>query len=221
MLCVGVELAQFYDIGRVTNMSDVYLNTLGTLLGAVGGAFVKSRMHASHSRYVLGAPIPGILLLALLGYRLFPYVPVINLHKYWDSLKPVVLHPEVVPISVVHYVALWLTANYLIAEITRPKRVTLVVVLFAGLVFLAKILIMNQVLTLSELVGAALALALWGLTHKTEKLAAVVTASVLVAAVVISRLEPFEFHAPAGSFGWLPFRSFMNGSSRDQYPVFF
>ena len=56
MLCVGVELAQFYDIGRVTNMSDVYLNTLGTLLGAVGGAFVKSRMHASHSRAMCWVP---------------------------------------------------------------------------------------------------------------------------------------------------------------------
>jgi hypothetical protein len=30
--------------------------------------------------------------------------------------------------------------------------------------------------------------------------------------VVLGRLEPFDFRAGAGTFGWLPFRSFLSGS---------
>ncbi len=35
------------------------------------------------------------LLFAWVAWRLYPYVPTIDLHKYWNSLKPIVLYPEI------------------------------------------------------------------------------------------------------------------------------
>src|SRR5258708_28865735 len=40
VLCTGIELAQFYDIGRLTNMSDVYPNTSAAALGPAPAAVV-------------------------------------------------------------------------------------------------------------------------------------------------------------------------------------
>src|SRR3954454_5254668 len=88
LLSVGIELAQYYDVGRVTNMSDVYLNTSGTMVGAVAGS-VLGAISTNHSMADFGAqPIPVMLLLAMLGYHLFPYVPTIDAHKYWQSVRP-------------------------------------------------------------------------------------------------------------------------------------
>src|SRR6266568_6047494 len=42
VLSTGIELGQFYDVARVTNMSDVYLNTSGAALGAIAGVLLAS-----------------------------------------------------------------------------------------------------------------------------------------------------------------------------------
>src|SRR5262249_15475082 len=84
-LSTAMELLQFYDAGRFSQLSDVYMNTVGTIFGAA--AAVLSRQLELPSIPAIQRRDPAILLLiCYLGYRLFPYAPVINLHKYWDAL---------------------------------------------------------------------------------------------------------------------------------------
>src|SRR5579862_2423078 len=94
LLSLSVELTQYYDAGRDTTLNDLYSNTLGALLGGIIGALFGSNLRWSLLRDVTENREPALLLAGWLGYRLYPYIPVIDLHKYWDALKPVVLHPS-------------------------------------------------------------------------------------------------------------------------------
>lgn len=210
-LCTAIELAQFYDQGRVTNLSDIYLNTFGALLGAAAAAGLDGLPRASLLRPLSRSPVAALLLAAMLGYHLFPYVPTIDLHKYWQSLKPLVLTPEIAPYPLFHYFALWLTASCLVAALA-PGWPIAAAVLFCALVLASKVVIINLVVTAPELLGAGLALIGWMLLPKRRRGTALAVVLVLGTMVLIERLEPFAFRASATRFGWVPFRSFMSGS---------
>jgi VanZ family protein len=210
-LCTAVEVAQFYDQGRVTNMSDVYLNTFGTWFGGIVGILLGSRPDRFRQTLSMET-IPALLLLAMLAYRLFPYVPVIDLHKYWHSLKPVLLHPNLAPWPAFHYFALWLTICWLIGAVVETRRSMLLIASFIILVFIARMLIVGLSLTAPDLIGAAAAFAMWSVVPARTPASTAIVGTVLCIMVVLVRLEPFDFRAGAGTFGWLPFRSFLSGS---------
>jgi VanZ family protein len=212
LLCIGIELMQFYDESRVTNMSDVYLNTLGTWLGGLAGMAVGDARRRVFAGLFPSESVACLLLVALLGYRLFPFVPVIDLHKYWRALKPVLLHPSFAPWPIFHYFTLWLTVCYLIAAIVGQRFVAAAVFLFAAFVFSAKIAIVNLAVTMPEIVGMLSALVVWFALLNRSRASAPVIAVLLCAMIVAFRLAPFAFDAAARPFGWVPFRSFLEGS---------
>lgn len=214
-LCVGIELIQFYESARSTTMSDVYANTAGTLLGAViGGVF-----HRSTRIPLIGeihwSPFPTLLLVSWVGYRLFPYVPTIDLHKYWDALKPLVFDPVFPPLDVFRHTAIWLVLAVLLEGLFGAERRRLVFFFFVPSVLLARILILDIVLSPAEVAGGCAAFALWviALSHLPARARAGVTALLLMAVIVIQSLAPYTFLATPRPFGWIPFLSFMQGST--------
>ena len=218
-LSTVMELVQYYDAGRVTNASDVYLNTFGTFLGAGVGGMLKARSRFPLLQVLSARPMPALLLAAMLGYHLFPYVPTIDLHKYWTSLKPLILTPSIAAYPLFRYFALWLTAGYLVAALA-PRRPAAAVAAFVGFVFGCKIVITSLVLSGPEVVGAGLAFAALLVLSNRGKAAALFTAVVLASVVVCERLEPFMFQPATAGFGWMPFRSFMGGSLSVNVPSF-
>lgn len=212
LLSVGIELAQFYDAGRVTNMSDVYLNTSGATLGAIAAVLLESATGHPLPTQVAAHPIPVMLLTAMLGYHLFPYVPTIDAHKYWQSLRPLILTPSLAPQPILRYTSLWLTTSWLVGTILGYTRSRIFLPLFIASVFAGKILIESLVLSLPEVLGAAVALALWLVIGSSQRFATLLIAAVLCGTIVAGRLEPFHFEPTARAFGWLPFRGFLDGS---------
>jgi VanZ family protein len=212
LLSLTVELTQYYDEGRDTTLNDLYSNTLGTLLGAIGGILVAGRVRWALLRDLVDNREPALLLAGWLGYRLFPYVPTIDLHKYWDALKPVVLHPSLTPYDLIHHTAIWLVVYALFAAIFRRRYPVLLMPFFVGAVLFAKILILDASLSVAEIAGAALAFALWILLGASERLRVMVITLLFAATVAAARLEPFQFGAAAGHFQWIPFYGFMQGS---------
>ena len=93
LLGTCMELMQYYDDGRQTAATDLYANVVGTVLGAIGGSLTGRDFRWPLLREISSNRVPALLLSAWAGYRLFPYVPTTDLHKYWDALKPVILYP--------------------------------------------------------------------------------------------------------------------------------
>lgn len=220
-LSLTVELIQYYDAGRDSTLTDFYSNTLGTILGAFGAMLIGGRFEWPLLKSLADEREPALLLLGWLGYRLFPYVPAIDLHKYWDALKPVVLYPHFTLYDLFRHTAIWLVVYLLTAKIFRTKYRTLLLPAFAGAVFFAEILIIGKVLSVAELAGAVIAFCLWLLLGVDARLRLIVITAAFMAAVIAQRLEPFHFNDVASHFGWIPFYSFMQGSIGVDVQAFF
>jgi VanZ family protein len=208
-----VELTQYYDPGRVTSFSDFYTNTLGTLLGGVAALAIGAKFRLPFVGDVTTQPIPTLLITAWIAYRMYPYVPTIDLHKYWNALKPIVLTPSFAASDLFREVAIWLALYALVEATIGRRRSAWLAPLFAiGLLF-AKILIVNTVLRLAEPLGAGVALIVWlvllSLPTRTRE---GVVGLMLCGYVIALRLEPFHFLVYPRAFGWVPFRGLMNGS---------
>jgi VanZ family protein len=222
ILCTWIELAQYYDAGRVTNASDVYLNTLGTGMGALGGLLAGRHFERLLRKGISADPIPAMLLIGWLGYRLFPYVPTIDLHKYWDSLKPIFLNPTLSDYDLVRSAIIWLAIASLIESVVGGKRSRLLYPLAVAFVLGAKVIILTKVVTLAELLGSVISFALWlPLVEIRPGQRNRVLAVTFAGLVVAQRLEPFQFQVPAGHFGLIPFVSLMDSSLSVNIQSFF
>ena len=213
-LSATMELAQYYIAGRVSAADDVYANLVGTVLGAIAGNFAGRDFFWLPFRDIVANRVPCLLLALWLAYRLYPYVPTIDLHKYWDALKPVVFHPRPTGYDLFRYTAIWLTIGSLIEAVGGRRRGWLLFLLFIGAVLAAKVVIIGKTLTAAEIAGAATGLALWLLlaVSVSARVRVAATALLFAAYIVAERLEPFQFSAYGRAFGWIPFRSFLYGS---------
>jgi VanZ family protein len=213
MLSLSIELTQYYDAGRVTSATDLYANTLGTLLGGLVAVAFGTGFRLPFIGDVAARPVPTMLVLAWLSYRLYPYVPTIDLHKYWAALKPVVLRPSLSPYDLFRQTAIFLSLYALIEAVVRQRRSAFVGLLFAVGVMVARIMVVDGELRVAELAGASLALVIWLILLQLPTRVQMGTAgAVLCAYVVALRLEPFHFQATAHAFNWVPFLAFMQGS---------
>ncbi len=158
LLSLAMELTQYYDAWRVTSFSDVVTNTLGTLLGGVAAIAVGSSVRLPVAGTVSAPPIPALLIASWLAYRLYPYVPTANVHKYWNALKPIVLTPSLGGYDLFRQTAIWLTLCALIEAIVQRRRSAFLAPLFAVAVLCAMVVIVGIRIRLAEPVGAALAL---------------------------------------------------------------
>jgi len=212
VLSISMELTQYYDVGRDTEATDVYANVLGTILGAIPGVVSRDDHRWLFVRQIAANRIPALLVLAWLAYRLYPYVPTIDLHKYWDTLKPIVLTPKFSAYDLFRHTAIWLTVYTLVSRITTILRPWLLIPLFAAGVLFSKILIISTSLSVAEIAGALVAYLIWIVFRPLPKTCLGVTIIMFGLMVVAQRLEPFLFMMPPVPFGWIPFRSFMQGS---------
>lgn len=213
LLSLTMELLQYYDVGRDTAATDLYANTLGTLIAAAVAVLFSGRLRVSPFRAVVARPVPALLLATWAGYRCYPYVPTIDLQKYWHALRPVVLDPTPAADALYRHVSIWLTLFALIEAIVGRHRSAVLGPLFAGVVLSARVLIVSTILSAAEVVGAAVAICLWPLLLAvSERLRAVLLPVLLGSYIVVERLEPFDFQPVGRPFGWVPFNGFMNGS---------
>ena len=214
LLSTAMELAQYYIAERVSAADDVYANLIGTVLGAIVGNFAGRDLFWLPFREIAANRVPCLLLGLWLAYRLYPYVPAIDLHKYWDALKPVIFHPRPTGYDLFRYTAIWLTVGSLIESIGGRRRAWALFPLFIAAVLVAKVMIIGKTLSAAEIGGAAIAFPIWLLLAICVSARIRVTAVALLFAayIVAERLEPFQFTAYGRTFGWTPFRSFLYGS---------
>jgi VanZ family protein len=199
VLAISIELTQFYDVGRDPSVVDAAANAAGATIGAAAGVLI---------RRISG---PMLLLAAWLGARSIPFFPSLNVHKWALALRPVFVTPYLEPLQFLSYFALWLAAAALLEAIFRERRGRPALIVAILLVFVARIVVIDLSLSVSEVAGAAAAGILWtGVLWRLESRGAIVCA-LFIAFVTLDALRPFHFEHARRAFGWLPFRSFIDG----------
>ena len=211
-LSSGIEIAQFHDIGRVTSMGDVYANAIGTASGAAAGILLGASARWPFVREFAANPIEALLLTMFFAYRLYPYVPVIDLHKYWQAVRPMLIAPSLPVGEFLRYLITWLFVAALVDVLFGLRRFLLLFPLLCGAEFLGKIFIIDNALKLNDLTSAVGAWLMWAMMLRWLPGKFGVLALVFAAMIALERLEPFRFESFARPFGWIPFASFMQGS---------
>lgn len=211
LLSGGVETAQFNDAGRVTSMGDVYANAIGTAVGAVAGSLLHRSWRWPLVAELMANPVETLLLAMFFAYRLFPYVPVIDLHKYWHAVRPMLLTPSMPPGEFFRYLVTWLFIAALVDVLYGWRRLLLLFPLICGLEFAGKVVIIGAELKLNDLLSAVASI-IWLLLLRRLPVKFGLLAVAFAAMIAIERLQPFQFEIVPRDFGWVPFGSFMHGS---------
>ena len=213
VLSLCIELAQFYDAGRVSAFSDFALNAVGVVAGVAIGLMAGARLVRTSWPAGSEPAFARLLLLAWLGWRLYPYVPTLELHKYWRSLEPVLFAQNVEAYDVLRYGALWLSVIFLFRTGVRRSMSLLLLAMLAF--FAAKASIIGQVISLPELLGAGLALVLSPLVlGRFARIGVPAMAVLLTLIVILTRILPWQFAATPKPFQWIPFFGFLHGSQQ-------
>jgi len=194
-------------------MSDFYLNMLGSCLGAVASTFVQHRLANLKIARPSATSFIALLLLAWLGWRLFPYEPTIDLHKYWSSLKPLFRTPTLSAFDIFRFTLMWTCAGHLARRGLTFVSSTTRLGVGLLLVLLAKIFIVGLVITLPEILGLALAIFFLHFEGRADSMAiSRLLAGMFVLFIVLERLQPWQLAPVARPFEWIPFYGFLHGS---------
>lgn len=212
MLAGGIEIAQFHDVGRVTSMGDVYANGIGAGIGAVAAVLVGASMRWPLVGELATHPSAALLLTMFFGYRLYPYVPTIDLHKYWHAVRPMLTTLSVPHGEFLRYLVTWLFIAAIVQTLYGSRRFLLLFPALCGAEFLGKVLIIHNVLKLDDLLSAGIAGLVWTVLLRRLPGRFGALAFVFASMIAAERLEPFRLDASPRAFGWIPFASFMQGS---------
>ena len=213
VLSACMELSQFYDESRVSTLGDVYANAIGAATGAIAAALLGAGMRWPLVRELGAHPDASLLLASFLGYRLYPYVPTIDLHKYLGAVHGLLQQPVPSPGDLARFVVTWLFIAVVVELLYGFRRWFLLFPLLAGGVFVARIIIVDLSLTAADVAGAAIAFILWAGPLRWLPGRPVALVCLFAGLVAVLRLEPFTFNpVPLRAFGWVPFWSLMNGS---------
>jgi VanZ family protein len=197
-----MELLQVYVPGRVPSLLDVLTNTLGTAAG-VGFAFYFEAGIGRLAEVRAGQFRAGATLLALLWAvsELYPLFPDISRSQLSQEFAMLVRFPRFSVVEVWANGAEWFAVGCALDAIfTRMRTLGLAA---AMLCVPAQMIISDRSLTLPEIAGALLALALWRFLHRESRARWAVW--MLGSAILLRQLQPFYFLAVPQPFSWIPF----------------
>jgi glycopeptide antibiotics resistance protein len=220
LLSAAMEVAQFWDRGRVTNFSDLYLNAIGTAAGAAIAALVGRSFRLPFLARRQQA-FPLLLIAAWLGYRLYPYAPSLDPAKYLHSVATALSPPPLFWLRLLEQVATWLTLAPLVLALVGRRRSADAIGLLYLAMLLLEMLIVDQVITLDEVMGGAFAALLWILVLAPRPtLRRLVPPALLGLYIILESLYPYALRGTPRPFGWIPFLGLMRSSLEIAIRVF-
>lgn len=214
LLSLAIEVAQVYVSKRVPSLTDLALNSGGTLLGAVGGMGWAALSHLMHlpARAEKQTRDPGAALLIglWLAWRFAPFLPQFDLGKLKAALRPL-FDPTFDFITVLIFLTCWLVVNQAVAAlVSRPRRLETLLLLMAA-VLIGRLVVASQTFVPAELLALLLLLPMVVLMHRLRprpRRAALVLA--VVALLIIEELAPFDFSQQVAHFDFWPFLAFVD-----------
>ena len=207
-----LQFAQLYLPSRTAALNDVFWNLLGTGVGCFGGIVLSKHVGRWLQRGQGLQLVPLFLLGCWAALRLNPFVPSIDFQAIKDSLKPLLLHPEISVVGVVVNAASWLVAAFMLQQLgmKRSRGLKLGLIMLATLAL--EIAIVDNVVTASNVLGASIAWILAWIVLAARARVPLILAAVLIAALLVQGLEPFVLRPETATLAWIPFSDFLNGA---------
>lgn len=211
VLAAALQLAQQLLPSRDPSAWDVVWNSVGGASGAlVAGALPPGRdLEGGSIRWRVDGPTA--LLALWVAYRLFPFVPSIDLQLVKDSLKPL-LHSPLDPVDCLRDAVGWVVAAYLMQSALELQRVGRVLAFAVVGVMGLEVLIIDNAVDRSDVIGALAAVVIWRLVPAARWRSGIVVSGLLALSIVAGGLAPFAARPHPVPFQWVPFQGFLGGS---------
>jgi VanZ family protein len=211
LLAVVTQILQIYFPPREASIADVLANAIGALIGMLAALVVQSMLTVRLPHLTKAAWIVLLLLLVWMAGDLWPFVPAIDFAGWKRSVKPLFIAPALSWTSVMfHAVAIYLVRE-LIASVLPQATVGRVVVLLAAGVLLGKLVIEDQSITPSFVLGTACGLMTMRTIGRLGAARMPALWALLFATFTMRSLLPLTLRAEPSPFGWIPFASLLNG----------
>jgi hypothetical protein len=204
VLSTFVELVQFFVVSRLSSKGDIFANTLGTTGGMLLAALVGYTPELS--RWRLRRSPETVLLGCWLAFLVFPFFPVHGIYSLMVNVRKFQASTFVWTDLVVFTIA-WCVVWQLIPS-TFVRDTYWLVVGFLLLLLPARLFLILRVLTKAEVVAGAAALCIAPILRRRIMTPWALAALVLTA-LMIRGLAPFELSAFAAPFSWVPFSGFL------------
>ncbi|MGH6634901.1 MAG: hypothetical protein ACRED0_01760, partial [Gammaproteobacteria bacterium] len=210
-MALALQWVQQFTPERVPALYDAFFNLLGIMIGLVAGALVANRHY--HPLVPGGlwrvATLAEILIAGCwLGYRLFPFVPSLDWGQIKDSLKPLLLHPDLSLAAMLDNTAGWALFFLLLSpRLAKPSPGLLVL---APLTLLAEVLVVDNVVSVANLLGVAMATLLVLATPVRLQLRVMIP--VVLSSLLLKGILPFALASRPNDFSWVPLSAFFSGS---------
>lgn len=212
ILSAGLQVAQIFVPERHPSFVDVYWNLLGTGVGVLGDRVIRLTTRSRALPSDRASAVPLLLIGAWVIYRLIPLVPTIDWQEIKDSLKPLLLNPEFSLVRTLHNTTGWLAVAALWRKALPRSLPDGFLLLLVPTVYTLEVLIISNAITVSNVVGAIVALSVWfGFLRRIDGHYAIV-ALLISLTLVVRGLEPLEIGEVREKFLWVPFTAFLGGS---------
>lgn len=224
ILSAGVELLQYYDLHRVTNMSDVYSNGAGGLLGAISGTLLHREVHLPMIGRIERRRFVVLLLLCWLGFQIAPSLLGPDLAGSWGESVARLFLPlggGVSPRQVLIQFATWLVVALLFEALAGQDRGRWAPLWVLPVLLFARTLLAGRGPSIAEALGGALAALSWAVLLWRFPYRAVLVAVLFTAMVVMQGLSPYTFLPRGRHFNWVPFLSFIDDTREHAVRSFF
>lgn len=210
-VALALQLMQIFLPSRDENLQDVAWNLLGVGSGAALAHLASAFILPTKSTRADASLVPLTLVGTWLIYRLIPFVPSIDLQLIKDSLRPLLSQP-LDPVSVIHDATAWVVVAYLLRQAQRHTQLDTYLPILMITVFGLEILIIDNTLDLSNVVGALLALAIWWAAARYPGRQEGAVLLLLLGTLIVTGIAPFETRTDIVSIEWFPFHGFLHGS---------
>jgi hypothetical protein len=211
VLAIWVQVLQLMLPSRDAAIGDVAWNFAGIVVGILMAYPKRVREMALHQ----SVGQPQLIVILFIGcwliVELSPFVPSIDLQSFKDSIKPLWQASSFSILAFLRAAIAWIVIGYIAARALPPRTAWPLFALLMCGTLLAKIIIVDNAVTLAD--AAAVTLAFFGALGlgKLGARQATVLVSLISGYLIVSGLSPFNFHG-AQDFHWIPFAGSLSGS---------
>ncbi len=204
LFSLSMEVLQVYIPLRDPSSADVLTNTVGSAAGAAVALYFEERLRRLGERRHRRFRSAALLLLALWAVvELYPFFPQIGRTHLEQGLDLLLHTRSVSPIEIWANCAEWFAIGLVLDAIFTHMRTAWLAL--AMVCVPAQLAIASRLLTVPEIAGALLALALWHFVGAESRPRW--CAWLLASAILLGQLEPFYFLAVPQPFSWIPFQA--------------
>lgn len=214
LVASALQMAQVFLPGRTPAAGDALWNTVGMATGYLLGRYAAAAFAGRFSRGIPPWRLSDlVIVLGVVAFEWLPFIPTLDFQTFKDNIKPLFGADGIsVPEMVLHAAVLFVGGFTLRSLFSPGARSLLLALLALSALIAGRAFFVSAGWEWNVLLGGLAGLMLTGLIWRGSEETRVWTfISVVLTALLMGGLWPFQLKTSPTAFGWIPFEGFLSG----------